>query len=463
MPPESGSKRSSSASQTVVVCPNELCHSELPAGRGRGYCAECGEAWTRCSKCGRAISTLWQFCPTDGIPAEAWSSSLYGASPKFADPEPRTIEIGEESWTAPVSYGGYLWTISTEGNVFRLSPANEVPVLVENLGKEFGRHPFTILRKKEGGRPLLVAVGTRRVALMDPAIHKPEDEPLCSRSLPREENFVLLDDSYSSVAVSNQQVAYLKRKRETQSDPTPESERKPGDLFLAVGTRRANNVELEDEFAVSSEKACGPFVLGQRICLYTDDQFLFLDGQRLQSYPLPRDFHPVIDPEGESPFDVWWGHPPYVVFPSGAYIPGELNGVACFQFVELIGSRPKFSDPKIPEGGAYRPTSDEGLVIASRGSLKHLWRTRLSDALQPERDTQIMAGPALLTDDFEVALCQGAAKGRQLRLYPGGRERADIDDEVTPIDLFLFPGYLTLTSRLENHLEVISWPLVSSA
>jgi hypothetical protein len=367
-----------------------------------------------------------------------------GERPRFLSREPARTRLGDELfWLAPLAHAGYLWILSVGGNLRRFSPGANRLTLVQNLGVDYGRHPVGFVREQDGGRWLLAVVGVRRLALLDPAAHVAEaDEPRYGPPLPDGEAFVRLDDGFPSVTVYQGAVACLKRTGSTRS--------------LVLWKRG----EEYRAWPVADAPLCGPFIAGRRLLICSREALWLLDGDRMAPHPLPADFRPVVDPGEDAPFLLPWGSAPYVPTGDGAYLPGQRKGEPGFAYLEFSGREPKFTFVAVGPDICYRVDSRRRLVLTSRGNLQQVERSVTCPAV-PDPDSQIAPLPAIAESAMQAAFCRPSGLASlQLRLYPDGSERVDLDPQAQVLDLFLFPYHLTMTAMLKRRLEIFTWPLV---
>jgi hypothetical protein len=107
----------------------------------------------------------------------------------------------------------------------------------------------------------------------------------------------------------------------------------------------------------------------------------------------------------------------------------------------------------------YRPGPEASLIITGESRFEFLRRGIRQDVL-PAKVADVYAGPALVEKNLQAALFNPHG-GLELRLYPGDHVRARLSspNDFIPLDLFWFPGFVTLTAVVAGVVEAWSWPL----
>ena len=398
------------------------------------------------------------------IPTVSYSSL---GTPRLAHREPVYSQIPQESfWLAPIAFGGYLWALSEAGNLYRISPATGHCKPIEDMKGEYGRYPFGFVREEDNGRDLLAIVGTRRLALLDPAVHKLEDDfvhPEERRGLPRAANFVAVDDCFSAVAGLKGEFASLIRTREGPrvDARTPREEFKRGTLGLGLW-RRGESVRYLLAKELESAKGSGPLILGNRFAFYTDEELFWLEGSELKRQSFPRRFLATTH-STDSLLQLPRGRAPFIKLSQGAYIPGEMDGSPAMVFAEFHGNGPAFSIKRLDNGCrcTYTLGDNDNLMVISTGKMLQLSHATLS-TVGAVQDEQLIPEPAVTTGEVYAAVCRTSVGGREVRLYPWAHQRIHLEDRMLLLDLFFFPGHLVmsyLNMQKADCLEVVAWPL----
>lgn len=437
---------------------------------GDPYCRQCGESVVRCQVCGGYLSSLWCFCPRDRWPVSRVPTDDSSAVVRYND-IPRIVRFDQEVWTAPQSYGGYLWVATTQCNVYRVSPVSVRATLVEHLKVEHGRHPFMIGGGAEASpsarRPVMVLGGTRRFAVFDTSHRAPGQSSAWSASLPntdplgssglssRPEHFVSFEDELFPAITSiggSYAVLKLRSKRTFLSIwcGVPTTEKRP-----------FRDNELVD-LPLAETDVCGPFALGGVYCAFGREYFYWIRDGQLQRELMPRRFRPTLRASEDAALDLPRGRAPFVHGSAGIYLPGTVDGRPGLEFVEMLPAGPQFTEIPLRERVAVRPASDHRLLLAGDGRLDWLNRTT-SGVVLTYSDAQVVSGPTTSSGSMVVACARGVGGAQDVRIYADGREhqRLTLARGVVPLDLFVLPGHLSLSALVNDQLEIHSWPVVS--
>jgi len=447
MCPESASQETAVAAQTKR-CPQ--CGAGLESEASSGYCPGCAVAWVRCTRCQTPVDRLWRFCPADKTPIATLPLST-AREWKLGAKEPGVVRFAyHQFWGAPLHYAGYLWLVALNGQVLRLSPRAKTPGIVEDgLSAEFGTRPAAVIEDDSAGRPVLAVVGPTWVGLMDPAVHQTDHAPMRSPELTGGARFVSLSDGCPGIAGHGGRLACLMRATN-------------GSLHLVVWQRGEKSLRTIEARGVGFLKAAGPFVLNGMFAFYTESEFFWLDGTELRRVGLAdfsRGFRPVTDLAEPTPLPIAWGRLPYVPFPKVTYVPGWFREEPCMATLSLDNGQPGLGHSPMGPDEQYRPGPQASLIVTGERRFEFLRRGIRHDVLR-SAVADLCAGPAVAHENLQAALFSTRG-GLELRLYPGdlARVRLPVAGVFIPLDLYWFPGFLTLTALVDRVVEAWSWPL----
>jgi hypothetical protein len=445
------------------------CNLPVDSKLDRGYCS-CGSPWTRCGKCGNAVSPLWSFCPLDGSSVGEHFLTQDRGAPKIDLLGRQTFKAAEPIYQAPVAYGGFLWVLTVAGNLFRISPATlRRHKLIEDFGRDYGirgmavvpedvweaKRSVRISRTSDdrklaaqpllGSRLLIGAIGKDRVALIDPAVHQVEDSPVESPVLSAGSHFIDVDTGCPALAAIGQRFAALAWNTEGPA--------------LWIWNKRTGE---QESFNIPAMDVYGPTTVGDAFVCYSSSTVYLIRSSSVESFQFPRGFLAATrSTEDEIGLKLPWGRPPYVRVLDGLYIPGSLDGQSAFVFLEINNSAPGIRTVIVQEKGAYRRGGPNSLLLTNRGSLRLLKHAAIfSDAAYSD-DPQIAPEAAAYAGNLAAMICRTSIGEMELRLYPGGEQRVEIHEKIVPVEIFLLPQFIVLVYITEdNHLEIASWPLV---
>ncbi|HKV91292.1 MAG TPA: hypothetical protein VJW20_01955 [Candidatus Angelobacter sp.] len=412
------------------------------------------------------MDALVRFCGTDRAPIgePLWAG---GSSPKFASLSPTITYISGGVWHAPIAYAGYLWLVSVAGTVYRVSPMSSQGSVVANLGTSFGRHAFALVpgaalaarfsasfpkgpdpknedhavlmnRWAQSERILLAIVGDKEIALIDPAF---PDQVRTSPAVPAGCMFVSADEGLAGVVAHQGRFATLQH--------------------LSAATALYvwdSNTNQHESISLTDSKICGPFLLGGDFTVYSQQSISYLANGKMVSNRFPLGFNAFID-SGDSETELPWGRPPYVAGGGGVYVPGIRNGRITMAWAHRNEAEVRFNYFDMEYNATYRDLGMGCLLLSEK---KQLRIVRQGNVLpQPVvRDDQLLNLPATRISEVYAAVAQSGFSRRQVRLYSDGRQLVEIGDHQRPLDLFFFPGCLSMTYRnAAEQLEIASWPL----
>jgi hypothetical protein len=443
------------------VCPE--CAAPVSSTANSGYCPTCGQAWTRCGGCRSLVSPLWRYCPVDRVETRLFVPS---GAVSFASKEPVRVRFDDDVRHPPIARGGYLWTVSTSSSLMRLAPGSTRPRVVRQDRPEYGKGPFAVLPGKGPRRPLVVAVGTRRIALADPGSGevdpaRPSEEKrfsVFSESLPsptdtrdaqgkwERKHFYLPSASpedpmagYPTVAVDQHGVAVLKRR--------------DGKDSLA----RWQHGGAVEEYALPENNLTGPFTIAGRLCLYSENAFYWLDGPAIKSVPWPVDVEPNARYHGFKQWVQLYGRPPFVALDGVAFLAALVKGLAGGVAVDWPSDQPRFRTFPVPPSTLCQAGPDDRLLLTGGGTMRLLSRSGLETKVA--ESSSIVSQPALVEGTTPVVCCKLSMRGGLELGSLTGDERVSVPGDCRPIELFRFPGYLVMTAMAGDRVEVLSWPL----
>jgi hypothetical protein len=423
----------------VFVCPT--CAASLAANDPWGYCGTCGSAWLRCRDCQLPVSSLWRVCPRDGRAVRRRPEDGGRGYRAFGLASPAIVAAPSRHFVnAPFSYGGYVWALTTSGDVRRVSPSRDRADLVENLGIEFGNGPFGLLPASDRRRALLAAVGERQIALLDPVTHRPGDGPRLSPLLPLGDVFVsMVGDSSPAVAAQDHLVAALARHGKT--------------VQLAIWNLETGAL---DRIPLPEPQVVGPFLVGGRLAAYGDRTLFLLNGGALEAHALPPGFQP--SQADDSSLRKPWGRAGVMAYSTWAYLPGSINGSPALLLLRFDSETPRFSVVSLHWGDTYRAGPAESLILTGDHRYKVVTRTSVTAGMA-DKDPHLLPYAAAAADGVEFGWFRNFGKQVELRLFPGGIERVTAPEDAHILDTFVFDGYVTVTWIAKQDLEIVSWPL----
>lgn len=312
---------------------------------------------------------------------------------------------------APVSYRGFVFAISTEGQAVRVAPCSR-EVVPRSLGVEFGRAPIKLGELSINGlrRPSLIAASADRVVRLD--LLTSEVDELYAVSDGRE---ICADLSCwaAGIDVTTETVAVLTRH---------------GGEFAVVCWRNAPGATPPVSLG-ALERCAGPFRVGRHLGAYTADRvFVIVDGIAV-AVPLPSGTVAVDTIEPGGTLQTPAGNLPYVALGDRAYIPARRNGAPTL--LEITQGNPV----RIVEVPDVTPCvyvgTEHGMVLAADGKL-----TLFSDEGTKVREEPKLLGRrcALINDVLAAGFVKYPNTGEVLRVYVGQQQS---DCSIEHIDDFV--------------------------
>ncbi len=453
-------------------CPNALCSDRQELTGHGGYCQTCKTAWLRCM-CGAGVNPLWRHCPHCGSATEGLdpvTGTLQASDSRVPVVE---LRIDESVGTAPINHGGYIWWLTSLGNLYRVSPANKVDP-VEVMGADFAGASFALLPANAQSsttstykskapkpshtipnlqRPLFAIAGQRHLALLDPAA---ADDKSSSRTLRFELGQGLrrpLDtNSFLTIASNDRRIALIALAEDHRT-------------VLAICTLDESLGSGWSSFPLPELPVAGPLSFGNTFALFNQEALFVHDGVQFARHRFPDGFVGLAEQKPTSRIELPWGRSPFFSTINGLLIPGELHGsrhqepAAAYVFASMEeGSAPRFSILQIPQGSMPSEVNGTSVGFAASGLLGELSK---SSVTIPVRDSHIISMPSAATPRVRAAYCAMPQRALEIRSFPGNRRHFPNDyPDVQPVGLHICHTSLVATGLRDGGFPVMqAWSL----
>lgn len=399
-----------------MSCPYPNCSGEFSSLRHVSPCATCRQPVFRCPKCGSGNRAFARYCRQcrASIAKKDKLENRDSVEKRDFSSVSREIVISGSFWVRPISYCGYFWCLSRNGEVLRISPFVDQAAPYGVLGQDYGASSVTIaeLSAHSGGEslvPFLIAAGPRGIKgvnLLTGVVKEFYSTQAGER--------ILADSSekYTNVASDRGRIFFLK----TDNQRTQ-----------LVATDGIDCLEVE----VPTSDVAGPFVVEGRAFVCSCDCLYVLDGDQIIPYLDFKTIHfrPWISPSEITNLLPPFGVSPYLVRQHSVYLPGIRTGQqtdprgesslagnrAGLLFVSVTGSMPKYAFIPIP-GDATLSQDSVGRPIVSRASEIAAYEETTSVTLR--RDTQLVAkGQAYHEGQLTIGFARTTGGVESLRFY----------------------------------------------
>lgn len=387
-------------------CPYPNCGGDLRLTNEVGHCLKCAQPVFLCPQCSIANRSFARHCRRCCADIEYPSETFRHLRDSDQGPDlstpPRAFHIRKSFWVSPIAYRGFLWCLSTTGELFAVSPFGVRAVPWGLLGAGFGRAPFIIreLRlksRREQAEPFALAANSKSIA----AVNLLTREPQVLLTLEQGEQLLAdFSERYVTLEADEQSLYFLKKKGGAEFLVTY-------DLMRGV----------TEEFAVPSPGAAGPLWVGGSIAVYTRDRVYVLEEgglrQRLEFGSFAAWGSPAEVRDVQPPF----GRVPYLRRRDSVYLPGVRGNESGLLFISSHG--PVFSQAFISSQGeaCYGQDAEGRLVTARAGEMVSYEET---SPVLLKSDNQITPkGQPFHNRPLTVGFVRAAGGAESIRFYWG--------------------------------------------
>jgi hypothetical protein len=402
--PETGSEATRGSNPVPGMrCPYPRCDEVINLEGEVGECTYCREPLHACQKCRAVNRAMARFCQACGAAVEypPFRPERLIQKHKALTRPARLVGIPNPVWVPPLSYRGYLWLLSSGGQLYRLSAQASEAVPIVMLGDGFGRCA-SVIRE--------VAVSPES-DLIDPWLvtassHEVKAVSLISgrvRTLATADSGdrILADtlEKYWCLDVDPSRVYFLRRSSEAVSLMT-----------VQFTTGEAHSYDLPTEDII------GPFRCGDLTFAYSATELFSLGPLGLRAHPFPAGFHAWTKP-GAGEVRPGLGRLPFLVSGRTVYIPGTYARRPCFLVLRATGGMSESAIVPLPQETTYRQDSAGRPVLCTQGRIVLLEGSATREvAADPEISPRRVA---FASGDLSVAFVEPTG-GQRLRFFCRG-------------------------------------------
>lgn len=433
----------------MTDCPYPDCSGTVKMAGAVGHCPKCGHPVFDCPNChahNRAFAHFCRRCRTE-VAFPVFSPGDYGEGLLEALARLNgEVPVDDEFWSAPAACCGYLWALSTRGQVWRLVLGNRTAGRAAPLGDAFGKATFCIRNLSlEEGRPAdphLIAASKQSVKSVNLATNMVHEWLTVEG-----EDTLLADmrqDGYVTVEADEKNIYALGRR--------------PKGYFLA---RHVLATGEREEHFVGDAAVAGPLRVGDRICVYSAERFFALEDGRLKTYEYPVAGRALLSPSEVRGFRFASGTLPWRGLQDEVYVPGASSGSPAFLYMNLKSYPRVSANLGVQHGEAFSQAADGRLLVASPGKLEVYDGPA---ATGPRRDPQLTPTGAEYSDGpFAAYFVRAAAAGEKIRFYFNGKTQDaglhGLGDLIDPIAFLQSgPAYvLAYFNTKDNKLGFAVW------
>jgi len=420
-------------------CPHPSCGGAVSAAGGAGLCRECREPAGACPSCGAWNRPFAQFCRACGKRFQFDGADLGSLGAGVLDRLPRELaplEIPAEFWIAPVSFGGYLWALSTDGALWRVNPARGEALPLLRLGPGFGRSSFVIRFLSLPGRrnpaPCLAAASPTAVAILNLAELRAEPLLVSPESGGR---FLadLVEDGFAAVAVHEGRVFVLERRGGALAMVSHQ---------VATGAQERCRLEASD--------AAGPLVIGNHVWAYNAASLLHVSGASSSVLPLAEGVTPFRSLAGVHDFRFPLGSAVWLTAPDGVYLPARAADRS--GFLHLSSVHESLQHFLALDGGFSYSADAGGRLIVAGGEKLAVFEScnKVSEFSAPGLDP---TGAEFVDGEFCAWTCRAAGLRSVRFTHRGGAANAALPrllQKWLPIGFHVAGGALVLVSQSQE-------------
>jgi hypothetical protein len=350
-----------------------------------------------CRRCGAFNRSLARYCRSCSAPFEYKTllpDGYASAVKKWPAPDSHIL-TQERFWLAPITYGGWLWFLSAEGQLSKYSPFTGSLTPVVHLGQEYGcSAPLARIEmptRSKWSQPGVVALSVDAITAVG-----------------------MIDGSQMKVALDPGEVAVADFTKEPCGVAGGNKEayfltRWDGRLSLAIASLEAGRIEKR--FEIPESHVAGPLSCAGEVFVYSETQLYTISGDQLKSQSLPAGFRASVQAR-DAVLRQAFGRLPFMVKEQAFYVPGRQGNRPVF-----LMRKPGRGPTIIPVPGETTFIQDNGgrPVLALEGSV-----SVLEDSISrlAREDGQLSAMyPAFACDGTVVGMAEPSPGALRLRIY----------------------------------------------
>lgn len=400
-------------------CPYPECTGNITVEQGLAFCPSCHQPVVICknSGCRAPNRTLAQWCRICGRALEGYRQETELQRLPQKPEQPRKVVLDETPRSVPLTYAGFLWFLTDRGTLYRMSPREEHPAVVDHLGNEFNSSSLLIAESRRTGLngtvPFAVTASANSVLALS-LTHNTRKETLAT--CVDNATFVIdVTQSFTGLAEHNGNIYLITRKMEGSYQLAR--------LPITGGELTFFNLQF-------AAKVSGPAVFNDRVLCFSGEHVYVLYQERVQMHDWPGDFQPCLTPEDfreQRSVRPAFGAFPYFVTRVGVYVFGHQNNRPVFAVITSFAQSPVIkvvptleTDEEDEEGIFSHFGNHPPALILKR-------RLRVSGAqlnfVRWYNDEEMVPSAApLYCGNFAAARVSTQARGEFLRFYKKDQE-----------------------------------------
>lgn len=348
------------------------------------------------------------------------------------------VQVSGEFWTAPISFKGVLWCLSTAGSLLCLFPCASGPGAFADVGTGYGNTPGVICEVGPRRIPYFFAASRSGVKGINLVTGQVTD---CVHLKGGEEVLSNMSESYATVAAGSEGFFFLLRQA--------------GKTFLAAGTLDQGllaTYELSE-----AESYAGPVKFGEWVAVYSREKLYVLEQGKIRETPFGNSFRAWAVPDHAADLRPPAGHLPYLAAADALYIPGYFKDTPTL----LRVSSPTSFAPLVSEEGVYCCDGRGRLLFSTQGEV------RVYEGVIPVRlqnDGQLQGRHCAFADDSLAAGFVRLGGGAEaLRFYRKDKKQdypaSRLGRGVSTMGFYYFGDSFALAFLADQSLRVAVWDL----
>lgn len=352
--------------------------------------------------------------------------------------EARIVQISGEFWTAPISFKGDLWCLSTAGSLLCLFPRASGPVAFADIGTGYGNAPGVISEVGPRRIPHFFAAsrsGVKGVNLVTgqntDCVHLREGEEVLSN----------MSESCATIAAGSEGFFFLLRKG--------------GRTFLAAGALDQGLLATYE--LPEAESYAGPIKVSEWVAVYSQEKLFMLEQEKIKETPFGNSFRAWAAPDHVADLRPPAGHLPYLATADALYIPGYFRDTPTL----LRVSSPANLTPLVSEEGVYLCDARGRLLFSAQGEIR-VYEGTVPSCLQ--NDGQLQGRYCAFADNsLAVGFVGLGGGGEALRFYQKNKKQdypaIRLGRGISAMGFYYLGDSFALAFLADQSLRVAVWNL----
>lgn len=339
------------------------------------------------------------------------------------------VRLDEACWSPTQSAGGYLWTVTEGGDLYRISPYGGSPCKEHSFGDGAGFGSLVIRDRTGAGpttEPLALAAAPDRVMAFG----------LMSK---RERTFCKLDPGETILADCVDRYNFLAAAQNTSWSLAS----RDGEVHvLAIDLEGGDTTRHPLESGVEA----GPVLFQDRLITWSNRSVSILSNDGRETVPMAEGFEAWTQPQLGASLLMSIGQAPAMVTGRSLYLPGSQDGNPAILMLQPMGNTWKQVSTPILKPATCSPDASGQPLLSQDGLL-----ATCADGMVQNihSDPQLVANrAAFASGGFRAFFCESGGQTR-LRFHSGSQES---DEDLGYPDGFECSGFWEIEGAFVTRL-----------